>query len=154
MILGHNIRNDESFRRLLFFAISVEVFGWNGAMKHVLGLSYCPHFGFFEQIHYHRLDRPMHTNIISLHKHRVLDCDTIRINNRLVSSYKMIPIREAFKDVMREALRNYLGLPSFILEGFEDGNHFIGSNKAVVGYTGSLSRIRCSCRKIISECTG
>ena len=35
-------------------------------------------------------------------------------------------------NVMREAVRNYLGLPSFILEGFADGNHFIGRNKAVV----------------------
>jgi len=29
-------------------------------------------------------------------------------------------------------MRNYLGLPSFILKGFSDGNHFIGRNKAVV----------------------
>ena len=113
-----------------------------------------PYSGFFEHIHYHRLDCAVHANVITLQKHRVLDCNTIWINNRLVSSYEMISIREAFEDVMREALRNYLGLPSFILEGFEDGNHFIGSNKAVVGYTGSLSRIPCSCKKIISECIG
>ena len=29
-------------------------------------------------------------------------------------------------------MRNYPGLPSFILEGFADGNYFIGRNKAVV----------------------
>ena len=31
-----------------------------------------------------------------------------------------------------EAVRNYLGLPSFILRGFADGNHFIERNKATV----------------------
>jgi len=35
-------------------------------------------------------------------------------------------------NVMREAVRNYLGLPSFILKCFADGNNFIGRNKAVV----------------------
>ena len=34
--------------------------------------------------------------------------------------------------VFMEAVRNYLGLPSFILKGFADGNHFIGRNKATV----------------------
>jgi len=40
-------------------------------------------------------------------------------------------------NVMREALRNYLGLPSFILEGFADENDFIGRNKAVVDLYGT-----------------
>ena len=53
---------------------------------------------FFVHIHYHRLDRTMHANVITLHKHRVLDCDIIWINNRLVSSYEVISIREAFED--------------------------------------------------------
>jgi len=35
-------------------------------------------------------------------------------------------------NVMGAAVRNYLGLPSFILEGFADGSYFIGRNKAVV----------------------
>ena len=35
-------------------------------------------------------------------------------------------------NVMSEAVRNYLCLPNFILEGFADGNHFIGRNKAVL----------------------
>ena len=35
-----------------------------------------------------------------------------------------------------EAVRNYLGLPSFILKGFPDGNHFIGRNKAMVNSYG------------------
>ena len=33
---------------------------------------------------------------------------------------------------MREAVRNFLGLPSFILEGFAEENHLIGRIKAVV----------------------
>ena len=37
-----------------------------------------------------------------------------------------------FNNVFGKAIRNYLGIPSFILEGFADGNHFIGRNKAVV----------------------
>ena len=35
-------------------------------------------------------------------------------------------------NVFGETIRNYFGMPSFILEGFADGNHFIGRNKAVV----------------------
>ena len=34
--------------------------------------------------------------------------------------------------VFMEAMRNYLGLPRFILQGFADGNHFIGRNKVMV----------------------
>ena len=38
--------------------------------------------------------------------------------------------------VFMEAVQNYLGLPSFILKGFADGNHFIGRNKAMVDLYG------------------
>ena len=34
--------------------------------------------------------------------------------------------------VFLDAVRNYLGLPSIILMGFADGNHFIGRNTAMV----------------------
>ena len=47
---------------------------------------------------------------------------------------KAIPNQDGImlNNVMREAVRNYLGLPSFILEGFADVNHFIGRNKAIL----------------------
>ena len=63
---------------------------WGSLTAHTLA--------FFVHIHYHRLDRTMHVNVITLHKHRVLDCDIIWINNRLVSSYEVISIGKAFED--------------------------------------------------------
>jgi len=37
-----------------------------------------------------------------------------------------------FNNAFREAIRYYLGMSSFILGGFADGNHFTERNKAVV----------------------
>ena len=34
--------------------------------------------------------------------------------------------------IFMEAVRNYLGLPSYILENLADGNHYIGRNKKCV----------------------